>query len=97
MKLITRENVVGKRRRVVFPDDVFDREEAVEDSNGTVLCPTCGCCALKEIWGEHWVCLGDVAGPFDTIDCPVSEAYRCVTGMGALGDFRAQIRVPVPQ
>ena len=57
MKFAFTAQVAGKPRRVLFPDDFFDREEACEDSNGAVLCPVCGCCALKQI-NFGWVCLG---------------------------------------
>ena len=61
MKFAFRAQVAGKRRRFLYPDDFFDREEGFEDLNGALLCPVCGCCALKEVepnLESGWVCLG---------------------------------------
>ncbi len=46
MQLIYRAIVAGKPRRVRSSDDFFNLEDGVVDSNGTVLCPTCGCSQL---------------------------------------------------
>ena len=61
MKVSFRAQVAGKRRRLVYPDNFFEREEGFEDLNGALLCPVCRCCALKEIepaLESGWVCVG---------------------------------------
>ena len=61
MKIGFRALVAGKRRKLLYPDNFFEREDGFEDSNGAVLCPVCGCCELKQIepaWESGSVCLG---------------------------------------
>jgi hypothetical protein len=49
MKIGMRAVIAGKRRRLLYPDDFFDREEGFEDLNGALLCPVCTCCALTQV------------------------------------------------
>lgn len=61
MKLGVRAQVAGKRRKLLYPENFFDREDGLEDLNGALLCPVCGCCALKQIEPDlepGYVCLG---------------------------------------
>jgi hypothetical protein len=49
MRVFVRANVAGKSRRVCLSEgseDFFEPEEGLVDSNGTLLCPVCGCCQL---------------------------------------------------
>lgn len=57
MKIGYKLRVVGKLKKVIYPDDFFERDDAIEDSNGALLCPICRCCALKEV-DSGWICLG---------------------------------------
>jgi len=39
MKIGYKIRVAGKLRNVIYPDDFFEHHEAVEGSNGSLLCP----------------------------------------------------------
>ena len=53
MKVIVKARVAGKTRRVNLTDDVFDEDEGATDSNGTLLCPICGCCQLVQAEAKY--------------------------------------------
>jgi hypothetical protein len=61
MRLVIKAKVGGKRREYWTGGDFFSREQGLEDSNGKLLCPVCGCCSLTRLEGDEqlgFVCAG---------------------------------------